>query len=143
MQRNEATAARLRPRRRRCPQATVQTSSWCSAASSGPFPTPTSAARGVWRLSPSGSERPGIVNPSLWRQARPDATHRLLEVTPGIYQFRGFHISNITFIQGERGHAVMDPLRASPIATATASWPIDASGTPGNFPSAVTPVPTT
>jgi len=41
-------------------------------------------------------------HPSLWRQARLNLQHGLFEVTAGVYQVRGFDISNITFIEGER-----------------------------------------
>jgi alkyl sulfatase BDS1-like metallo-beta-lactamase superfamily hydrolase len=64
---------------------------------------------------------PETVNPSLWRQARLNALHGLFEVTPGVYQVRGFDISNITFIEGERGFVVIDPLiSAEPAAAALA-----------------------
>lgn len=58
------------------------------------------------------------VNPSLWRQARLNAIHGLFEVAPGIYQVRGFDISNITFIEGERGYLVIDPLTSAQPAAA-------------------------
>ena len=62
---------------------------------------------------------PGAVNPSLWRQARLNAIHGLFEVTPGVYQVRGFDISNITFVEGKRGLIVIDPLTsAAPAAAA-------------------------
>lgn len=54
---------------------------------------------------------PKSVNPSLWRQAK-------LNYLPGvfrldnnhIYQVRGFDLSNITFIKGNTGWIVIDPL---------------------------------
>ena len=63
-------------------------------------------------------ERPDTVNPSLWRQARLNAHHGLFEVTPGVYQVRGFDISNITFIEGETGWIVIDPLTSAQPAAA-------------------------
>ncbi|MBS0411258.1 MAG: MBL fold metallo-hydrolase [Proteobacteria bacterium] len=83
------------------------------------------AGRAVWDLSPFAFEAdpqsPETVNPSLWRQARLNLIHGLFEVTPGIYQVRGFDISNITFIEGEKGFVVIDPLvSAEPAATALA-----------------------
>jgi alkyl sulfatase BDS1-like metallo-beta-lactamase superfamily hydrolase len=63
-------------------------------------------------------EQPDTVNPSLWRQARLTALHGLFEVTPGIYQVRGFDISNVTFVEGERGLIVIDPLTSAEPAAA-------------------------
>src|SRR5215467_6968720 len=67
---------------------------------------------GAWSMAPYAfleGERPDTVNPSLWRQARLNAIHGLFEVTKGVYQVRGFDISNVTFIEGERGFLVIDP----------------------------------
>jgi alkyl sulfatase BDS1-like metallo-beta-lactamase superfamily hydrolase len=61
---------------------------------------------------------PATVNPSLWRQARLNAIHGLFEVTPGLYQVRGFDLSNISFIEGETGFIVVDPLISSQTAAA-------------------------
>ena len=61
---------------------------------------------------------PESVNPSLWRQAKLNAIHGLFEVTPGLYQVRGFDLSNITFIEGETGFIVVDPLISSQTAAA-------------------------
>ena len=61
---------------------------------------------------------PDTVNPSLWRQAKLNAIHGLFEVTPGIHQVRGFDLSNITFIEGDAGVIVVDPLVSSQTAAA-------------------------
>src|SRR6476661_7134925 len=53
---------------------------------------------------------PDTVNPSLWRQSQLVATGGLFEVVPGIYQVRGLDLSNITFVEGETGVIVIDPL---------------------------------
>ncbi|MFZ9125856.1 MAG: alkyl/aryl-sulfatase [Steroidobacteraceae bacterium] len=53
---------------------------------------------------------PPTVHPSLWRQGQLNAKHGLYEVLDGIYQVRGFDLSNVTFIRGERGWVVIDPL---------------------------------
>jgi len=85
-----------------------------------------SATRGVtWDLSSFAFEEeeapPPTVNPSLWRQARLNLNHGLFKVTDGVYQVRGFDISNVTFIEGERGYVVIDPLTtAEPAAAALA-----------------------
>ena len=48
------------------------------------------------------------VNPSLWRQARLNRIHGLFEVTPRMFQVRGFDIANITFIEGDTGLIALD-----------------------------------
>jgi alkyl sulfatase BDS1-like metallo-beta-lactamase superfamily hydrolase len=53
---------------------------------------------------------PDTVNPALWRHARRDAIHGLFKVADGIYQVRGYDVSNITFIEGKTGYIVVDPL---------------------------------
>jgi alkyl sulfatase BDS1-like metallo-beta-lactamase superfamily hydrolase len=55
-------------------------------------------------------ECPDTANPSLWRQGQLCARQGLYEVTDGIYQVRGLDISNISFIEGDRGVIVIDPL---------------------------------
>ncbi|MEI7056662.1 alkyl sulfatase dimerization domain-containing protein [Nocardioides sp. CCNWLW239] len=55
-------------------------------------------------------EAPDTVNPSLWRHSRQVSRQGLYEVRPGIHQVRGLDIANITFIEGERGVIVVDPL---------------------------------
>jgi alkyl sulfatase BDS1-like metallo-beta-lactamase superfamily hydrolase len=79
----------------------------------------------VWDLAPYAFENdpaaPPTVNPSLWRQARLNLNHGLFKVTDRVYQVRGFDISNITFIEGETGFVVIDPLTtAEPAAAALA-----------------------
>ncbi|MGL4367939.1 MAG: alkyl/aryl-sulfatase [Brevinemataceae bacterium] len=58
----------------------------------------------------SNQSSPDTVNPSLWRQAQLNNISGLFEVTPGIYQVRGFDLANITFIRGSRGWIIVDPL---------------------------------
>ena len=70
----------------------------------------------VWDLSRSdfvNDPLPETVNPSLWRQAGFNAQHGLYEVCEGIWQVRGFDISTVTFIQGDTGWVVIDPLTTS------------------------------
>jgi alkyl sulfatase BDS1-like metallo-beta-lactamase superfamily hydrolase len=55
-------------------------------------------------------EAPDTVNPSLWRISTLNAMQGLFEVVPGIYQVRGFDLSNLTVIEGETGVIVIDPL---------------------------------
>jgi alkyl sulfatase BDS1-like metallo-beta-lactamase superfamily hydrolase len=53
---------------------------------------------------------PDSVNPSLWRNAQLNLQYGLFKVTDGIYQVRGYDVSNITFIEGKSGWIVFDPL---------------------------------
>ena len=57
-----------------------------------------------------GLDAPDSVNSSLWRQSRLMSGTGLFQVTDRIYQVRGLSISVITFIEGETGVIVMDPL---------------------------------
>ena len=53
---------------------------------------------------------PATVNPSLWRQSQINGISGLFKVTERMYQVRGQDISNITFIEGDTGIIVVDPL---------------------------------
>jgi alkyl sulfatase BDS1-like metallo-beta-lactamase superfamily hydrolase len=61
---------------------------------------------------------PDTVHPSLWRQAQLTAKHGLYEVTDGIYQVRGFDMSNMTLVEGDHGVIVIDPLISAEVAAA-------------------------
>jgi alkyl sulfatase BDS1-like metallo-beta-lactamase superfamily hydrolase len=78
--------------------------------------------RVVWSLADyaflAHAQAPPTVNPSLWRQARLNMNHGLFRVTDRIYQVRGFDISNMTLIEGERGLIVIDPLISTEVARA-------------------------
>ena len=50
------------------------------------------------------------IHPSLLRQSKLNNNYGLYEVIPGIYQVRGFDLSDITFIRGKTGWIVFDPL---------------------------------
>ena len=65
-----------------------------------------------------GSANPDTVHPSLWRQAQLNGIHGLFEVAPGVWQARGYDISNVTFIAGATGWIVIDPLTVEPCARA-------------------------
>ncbi len=67
----------------------------------------------AWDMTTYGfteGDAPDTVNPSLWRQAKLNRVHGLFEVTDGIYQVRGYDLSNISFVRGETGWIVLDPL---------------------------------
>lgn len=53
---------------------------------------------------------PDTVNPSLWRQCQLNGIAGLFKVADRIYQVRGQDISNITFIEGDTGIIIVDPL---------------------------------
>ena len=78
--------------------------------------------RVVWSLRDyaflASAEAPPTVNPSLWRQARLNLHHGLFQVTERVYQVRGFDLSNMTLIEGERGVIVVDPLISTEVARA-------------------------
>jgi alkyl sulfatase BDS1-like metallo-beta-lactamase superfamily hydrolase len=63
-------------------------------------------------------EPPATVNPSLWRQARLNLQHGLYKVADGIYQVRGYDLSNMTIIEGRAGWIVVDPLTTTETAAA-------------------------
>jgi alkyl sulfatase BDS1-like metallo-beta-lactamase superfamily hydrolase len=59
------------------------------------------------------------IHPSLLRQSKLNNNYGLYEVIPGIYQVRGFDLSDITFIRGKTGWIVFDPLiSAEPVRAA-------------------------
>ncbi|MDI2032465.1 alkyl sulfatase dimerization domain-containing protein [Saccharopolyspora sp. TS4A08] len=75
----------------------------------------------VWDLDAYGflaQDCPHTANPSLWRQSRLCSQHGLFEVTDGIYQIRGFDLSNMTVVEGSRGVLVIDPLLSAETAAA-------------------------
>ena len=61
---------------------------------------------------------PDTAHPSLWRQSQLCARQGLYEVTAGIYQARGFDLSNMTLIEGDTGVVVIDPLISTETAAA-------------------------
>jgi alkyl sulfatase BDS1-like metallo-beta-lactamase superfamily hydrolase len=58
------------------------------------------------------------VNPSLWRQEQLNGVGGLFEVVDGIYQVRNLDLSNISFVRGETGWIVLDPLITAEVAAA-------------------------
>jgi alkyl sulfatase BDS1-like metallo-beta-lactamase superfamily hydrolase len=63
-------------------------------------------------------DAPASVHPSLWRQSQLCAKQGLYEVVEGIYQVRGLDLSNITFVEGDTGIIVIDPLVSTETAAA-------------------------
>ncbi|SDK25553.1 alkyl/aryl-sulfatase [Aliiruegeria lutimaris] len=58
------------------------------------------------------------IHPSLLRQAKLNQNYGLYEVIPGIYQIRGFDLSQMTFIRGKTGWIVFDVLISAETARA-------------------------
>ncbi len=82
--------------------------------------------RAVWDMDSyafigTGGEAPDTVHASLWRMAQLNGMHGLFEVVPGIYQMRGYDISNVTFVEGREGVIVIDPLVSTECASAAFS----------------------
>jgi alkyl sulfatase BDS1-like metallo-beta-lactamase superfamily hydrolase len=69
-----------------------------------------------WLLSGKDFES---IHPSLQRQAVLNMAYGLYEVVPGrVYQVRGYDLANISFIKGDTGWIVFDPLTAKETARA-------------------------
>ena len=79
--------------------------------------------RKVWDVAESDfireqQQAPDTVHPGLWRQARLNAVHGLFEVADGVWQARGYDISNVTFMATDSGWLVIDPLTTEATAAA-------------------------
>lgn len=61
---------------------------------------------------------PDTVNPSLWRNALLNMQYGLFKVHDKIFQVRGYDLSNITFVRGDTGWIVFDPLISAETARA-------------------------
>ena len=86
-----------------------------------PMVVTTADGRVVWDMDQWAfldADCPASAHPSLWRQAQLTAKHGLYEVTDGIYQVRGFDMSNMTLVEGDRGVIVIDPLISAETAVA-------------------------
>ena len=65
-----------------------------------------------------GTGVPVTVNPSLWRVAQINSLNGLFQVTDKVYQIRGFDISNMTIIEGNKGLIIIDPMISAETAKA-------------------------
>jgi alkyl sulfatase BDS1-like metallo-beta-lactamase superfamily hydrolase len=79
------------------------------------------AGKAVWNMAAydwvSGSA-PASVNPSLWREVGLLRKHGLYAVADGVWQVRGFDVSNMTVIRGQTGWVLVDPLTTKETAAA-------------------------
>ncbi len=58
------------------------------------------------------------VHPDLWQQSKLTRIAGLFELAPGFYQLRGFDLSNMHVVEGEKGIVVIDPLISAETAAA-------------------------
>jgi alkyl sulfatase BDS1-like metallo-beta-lactamase superfamily hydrolase len=65
---------------------------------------------GAYAFIAPDAPAPDTVNPSLWRLAQLHMHSGLFKVTDRVYQVRGLDISNVSFIEGNTGWIVVDPL---------------------------------
>ncbi|MBV7317408.1 alkyl/aryl-sulfatase [Shewanella sp. NIFS-20-20] len=85
----------------------------------------TKDGRTLWASEPFSflsEDAPATANPSLWRQAQLNNIRGLFEVVPGIYQLRGFDLSNMTLIEANNSWIVVDPLTAKESAAAALAF---------------------
>lgn len=73
-------------------------------------------------------QAPASVNPSLWRQEKLNNFAGLFKVTEGIYQVRGYDISNMTLVEGQAGWIVIDPLLSADVSRATLAFAMQKLG---------------
>ena len=83
----------------------------------------TADGRTVWDLQKhygflKQADAPASVNPSLWRISQLNLINGLFKVTDGVYQIRGFDLSNMTIVEGNTGLIIVDPLISEEMAKA-------------------------
>ena len=77
--------------------------------------------RAVWNLGSYdfvAGAAPDTVNPSLWRHIGLLRRHGLFKVAEGVWQVRGFDVSNMTVVRGTTGWILIDPLTNKETAAA-------------------------
>ncbi len=72
------------------------------------------------------------IHPSLHRQSVLNNNYGLYEVKPGIYQVRGFDLSDISFVRGKTGWIVFDPLVTKEVVRA--AWKLFQEHVGGGLP---------
>ena len=79
------------------------------------------AGKAVWNMAAYEwvqGPAPASVNPSLWREVGLLKQHGLFAVAEGVWQVRGFDVSNMTVIRGQNGWVLVDPLTTRETAAA-------------------------
>lgn len=79
------------------------------------------AGKPVWNIAAYDwvqGPAPASVNPSLWREVGLLRKHGLFAVADGVWQVRGFDVSNMTVIRGQTGWVLVDPLTTKETAAA-------------------------
>jgi len=79
------------------------------------------AGKAVWNMAAYEwvqGPAPASVNPSLWREVGLLKQHGLFAVAEGVWQVRGFDVSNMTVIRGQTGWVLVDPLTTRETAAA-------------------------
>lgn len=79
------------------------------------------AGKPVWNVAAYDwvqGAAPASVNPSLWREVGLLKKHGLFAVADGVWQVRGFDVSNMTVIRGQTGWVLVDPLTTKETAAA-------------------------
>ena len=56
------------------------------------------------------ADAPASANPSLWENTRNNHAYGLFKVVDGVYQVRGYDMSNLTLVAGDTGWIVFDTL---------------------------------
>ncbi len=77
--------------------------------------------RAVWNLGSYdfvAGAAPDTVNPSLWRHIGLLRRHGLFKIAEGVWQVRGFDVSNMTIVRGKTGWILIDPLTNKETAAA-------------------------
>jgi alkyl sulfatase BDS1-like metallo-beta-lactamase superfamily hydrolase len=120
----EHTAARNREALASLPQSDGEDFAEARRGLVAPFEPPvvkTERGRAAWELASYDfldGEPPDTAHPSLWRQSRLNRIAGLFELAPGLYQLRGFDLSNMHVIEGAEGIVVVDPLISAQTAAA-------------------------
>ena len=75
---------------------------------------------GTWNASNFWNQQEEFdsIHASLLRQSKLNNNYGLYEVIPGIYQVRGFDLSDISFVRGKTGWIVFDPLVTAEVVRA-------------------------
>lgn len=79
------------------------------------------SGKAVWNMAAYDwvqGPAPASVNPSLWREVGLLRKHGLYAVADGVWQVRGFDVSNMTVIRGQTGWVLVDPLTTRETAAA-------------------------